>query len=115
VSVVVFPAQSGFKDAVAVTVGIGFTVTVIELVDVQPAALVPVTVYVVVASGVNAIPLLIPPLQTYVAAPPPLSVVLLPAQSGFKDALAVTVGIGLTLTVIELVEVHPAALVPVTV
>jgi hypothetical protein len=114
-SVVLFPAQSGFKEAVAVIVGIGFTVTVIELVDVHPAALVPVTVYVVVASGVNATPLLTPPLQTYVAAPPPLSVVLFPSQSGFKDAAAVTVGIGFTVTVIELVDVHPAALVPVTV
>jgi hypothetical protein len=42
--VVLFPAQSGFKEAVAVTVGIGFTVMVIELVEVHPAALVPVTV-----------------------------------------------------------------------
>jgi hypothetical protein len=38
---------------VTATVGLGFTVTVPVAVAVHPAALVPVTVYVVVAPGVN--------------------------------------------------------------
>ena len=40
--------------AVAATVGNGFTVKVTVLVPVQPAAVVPVTLYVVVAVGLAA-------------------------------------------------------------
>lgn len=49
--VVVLPAQIVFEEAVAVTVGLEFTVTVIVVVFVQPGPLEPVTVYVVVAVG----------------------------------------------------------------
>ena len=50
-------------DAVAVTVGSGFTVTVVVAVLVQPLAAVPVTVYVAVDAGTKARPLVIPPVQ----------------------------------------------------
>ena len=49
VMVVVVPRQMLAADGVAVTVGIGFTVTVTEAVDAQPVTVfVPVTVYVAV-------------------------------------------------------------------
>ena len=49
--------------AFAVTVGNKFTEIVVVVVFVQPAVLVPVTVYVAVAVGTKLIPLLTPPLQ----------------------------------------------------
>ena len=49
--------------ALAVTVGNRLTEIVVVAVFVQPAALVPVTVYVVVVVGIKLIPLLTPPLQ----------------------------------------------------
>jgi hypothetical protein len=45
------PLQMEGAEGVLVTVGRGFTVTVTVVVLVQPAALTPVTVYVVVAVG----------------------------------------------------------------
>jgi hypothetical protein len=47
----------------AVTVGNKLTAIVVVVVFEQPAALVPVTVYVVVAVGIKLIPLVTPPLQ----------------------------------------------------
>lgn len=47
-----WPAQMAAGVAVAATVGKGFMVSVTVAVPVQPAADVPVTVYVVVAAGV---------------------------------------------------------------
>jgi hypothetical protein len=49
--------------AFAVTFGKRLTAIVVVVVFVQPAALVPVTVYVVVAVGIKLTPLLTPPLQ----------------------------------------------------
>ena len=47
----------------AVTVGNALTVIVLVAVFVQPAAFVPVTVYVVVAVGTKLIPLVTPPVH----------------------------------------------------
>ena len=52
VSEVLVPSQIVLFVADAFTTGMGFTVTVTVAVFVQPLALVPVTVYVVVAFGV---------------------------------------------------------------
>ena len=56
---VLLPAQIELLDAEAVTVGSGLTVTETVPVFVQPFALVPVTVYVVVDDGetVTVVPL----------------------------------------------------------
>jgi hypothetical protein len=51
----VAPLHIDVGEADAVTVGNGFTVTLTVVVPVQPAALVPVTVYVVVALGVTVL------------------------------------------------------------
>ena len=53
VSVVVVPLQIVLDDADAVTVGVMITVTVTCAVEAQPAAEVPVTVYVVVEDGLT--------------------------------------------------------------
>lgn len=61
----VSPLQIDAGDASAVTVGKGFTVTVTDAVPVQPAAEVPVTVYVVVEPGLTLKELAVEPvLQT---------------------------------------------------
>ena len=54
-----WPAQ--IVAGVVVTVGKGFTVTTTVAVLVQPAAEVPVTVYVVVAAGVTVVEAPVPP------------------------------------------------------
>ena len=63
---------------------------------------------------VTVVPLKLPGIQVYVAAPAPVSVVLLPVQRDGFAALAVTVGGEPTVTVTCAVEEQPA-LVPVTV
>ena len=64
VSVVDPPEQMEGLPAAAVTVGVGFTVTVTCAVDEQPEV-VPVTVYVVVAAGETEMgePLMLPGIQ----------------------------------------------------
>jgi hypothetical protein len=80
----------------------------------QPAALLPVTVYEVLAVGETTIGLEVEPLlQEYVAAPDAVSVAELPEQ--IASELTVTVGVGFIVTVATAVAEHPAALVPVTV
>ena len=83
----------------------------------QPSALVPVTVYVVVLVGdtVLELPEPRPPDQLYVFAPPAVNLDDEPEHIVDGDAEAVTVGVGLTVTVTVAVLVQPSALVPVTV
>ena len=59
-------------DAEAVTVGVGFTVTLTDNVNVQPDEQVPVTAYVFVEVGDTVLVLAVsnPPDQLYVLAPP---------------------------------------------
>ncbi len=104
-------------DAEAVTVGVGLTVTVTVAVLVQPSALVPVTVYVVVLVGDTVLELPVPKLfdQLYVLAPLAVKTELAPEHIVDGLAVAVTVGVGFTVTVTDFVPVQPAALVPVTV
>ena len=110
-----WPLQTAVGDAVAVTVGSGFTVRVTVLVPVQPAAVVPVTLYVVVVEGV-AVKLAPDPLglHVYVLAPDAAMVELWPAQMAAGVAVAVTVGNGFTVSVTVVVPVQPQASVPVT-
>jgi hypothetical protein len=90
---------------------------VIEFVLVQPAALDPVTVYVVVTLGVTTVdaPVAPPGVQVYVLALLPNKVVDDPIQTAFKLALTPTLGNGLTVTVVVAVLEQPKASVPVTV
>jgi len=65
----------------AETEGKAFTVTVTWAVFAQPLAAVPVTVYVWVDAGVKATPLFTPLFHVYEAAPEPLKVTAVPAQT----------------------------------
>jgi hypothetical protein len=115
--VVVPPEQIVLNDALLLTVGRGLTVIVLVAIFVQPVALVPVTVYVVVAVGdtVTDDPDKLPGFQVYVAAPFAVSVVVPPEQIVLNDALLLTEGRGLTVIVLVAIFVQPVALVPVTV
>ena len=107
------PWQTVVALAVVVTAGTGLTVIVLVAVAEQPAV-VPVTVYVVVAEGMNETPFVTPPVQVYEAAPPPFSVTDCPWQTVVALAVLVTVGTGLTVINRVAVAEQPAA-VPVTV
>jgi hypothetical protein len=110
------PLQIVAGAATAVIVGNGFTVTVTDAVLVHPAAEVPVTVYVVVVAGLTDKGLAEEPvLHKYVDPPLAVREELPPLQIVAGAATAVIVGLGLTVTVIDAVLVHPAAEVPVTV
>ena len=110
------PVQRLVEEAPATTVGNGLTVIVTVEVFVQPLAFVPVTVYVVVLVGLTTgLPLRLPGIQVYVAAPLALKVDEAPTQIVVDDALATTVGNGLTVIVTVEVFVQPLAFVPVTV
>jgi hypothetical protein len=76
---------------------------------------VPETVYVAVAVGVNDAPLDIPFDQVYVVAPVAVSATVPPEQEREEDEEAITVGVALTLSVAIAVFVQPLAAVPVTV
>ena len=96
-------------------VGNGLTVTVALVTAVQPAALVTVTLYVVVVAGLTLIVAEVKPvLQVYVAPPVAVKAVLFPAQMD-KLPLMDAVGAGETVTVALVTEVHPVALLTVTV
>lgn len=117
-SVTLLPVQMDVLEALAVTVGRGSTVIVLVAVPVQPAAEVPVTVYVVVTVGVTTtgLPDMDPGIQVYVDAPLAVIVLLEPAQifpAGV--AVVVTVGFGFTVTVSVAVLEHPGPVDPVTV
>ena len=95
--------------------GIGFTVTVIVAVFVQPLPSVPVTVYVFVADGVNGVLFVTLLFQLYVLAPVPDKATMLPPQILVAVAVAPTFGKAFTVTVIVAVFVQPFEPVPVTV
>jgi len=117
VNVVLCPEHIVAGLADAVTDGNGFTVTLTVAVPVHPAALVPVTVYVVVLVGDTVLELPVPRLcdQLYVLAPFAVNVVLCPEHIVAGLAVAATDGNGFTVTLTVAVPVHPAVLVPVTV
>jgi hypothetical protein len=83
----------------------------------QPAAEVPVTVYVVVVVGltVTEAPDKLPGFQVYVAAPDAVSVADPPTQTEEFEAVAVTVGNPLTVTKTVAVFTQPGPFEPVTV
>jgi len=117
VSVTADPAQTAVEvDAIIPMEGTGFTVTVMVCDAVQVLAAVPVTVYVAVEEGTKAMPLVIPPDHIYVFAPVPFRVTDVPAQTVSEgNAVAPTGGSDAAVTTMDVVPVHPFALVPVTV
>jgi len=115
VSVVLAPLQMLDVEAESVTVGFALTVTVVEAVPLQPFD-VPVTMYVVVPVGLTVCGFEDPLLHVYVVPPAAVSTVLVPLHILFEEALRVTVGIALTVSVVEVAfPTHPYVLVPVTV
>jgi hypothetical protein len=100
--------------------GIGLTETVTVAVLLQPAALVPVTVYVIVDVGlaVTLAPVVadnpVDGDQLYVEPPVAVKPVEKPLQIATLEPPLIT-GIGLIVTVTVAVLLQPAALVPVTV
>ena len=111
------PVQIVAGAADVLTVGRAFTVTVTVAVFVQPLAAVPVTVYVVVATGVTVLvaPVPNPWLHSYVLAPEAVITLDSPAQIVAGAADAETKGKAFTVTVIVAVFVQLLAAVPVTV
>ena len=93
------------------------TVKLTVPVDVQPKALLPVTVYTVVTLGVTVtfVPVEAPGIHVYVVPPDAVNVAELPTQIEVGLLTAVIVGDGLTLIVMVLVEVQLEAFAPVTV
>jgi hypothetical protein len=98
VSVVLLPVHIEGAEGLIVTTGKGLTVTVTVAVLVQPAALVPVTVYVVVAVGdaVTVVPVVelkpVEGVQLYVEAPLAVRFVLCPVHIATGLGVMVTVG-----------------------
>jgi hypothetical protein len=115
VSVALVPEQTAAELLVAVTVGNTLTVIVFVAVFIQPFASVPVTVYVAVDVGMKLVAFRTPPDHTYVDAPTPVSVALVPEQTAAALLVAVTVGNALTVIVFVAVFIQPFASVPVTV
>lgn len=115
---VLLPAGQMVVLAEAVMVGFGAMVTETVALLMQPPALVPVTVYTVLASGVadTTAPLgefnVAAGVQVYVPAPPAVKLAVAPGQI-VALAVAVTVGFGATVTCTVVVPVQPLLLVPV--
>ena len=115
VSVADSPAQISDEDALTLTTGTILTVTVAEAFAEHPLALVPVTLYVVVADGLTEILEVIAPVfHKKLVAPLAVIVAELPAQIADGEALTLTEGEALTVTVVLAVLVHPFTSVPVT-
>lgn len=126
--VVVEPLQILALPTVVVTTGAGFTVNVAIALAEQPVTVfVPVTVTVLVTArlvmlvgvAITTDPVdadrFVAGVHTYVLAPPPVRVVLLPLHTEVGLADAVTVGRLLTVTVTVAVVTQGPADVPVTV
>jgi hypothetical protein len=108
-------------NAVAVTTGNELTVTTTDAPAEQPAALVPVTLYVVFTVGdASTVPPVVadnPAVGThvYVVAPFAVRETEPPAQMAGADAVMETVGVAFTSTKAVALAVHPFASVPITV
>jgi hypothetical protein len=98
VSVAEFPAHIDVGLETAVTVGLGSTIKFIVFVLMQPAALVPVTVYIVVTVGetLTDAPEIAPGFHVYVKAPEAVKVDEEPLQIPVGEAVAIIVGVGVT-------------------
>ena len=110
------PAHIEALAGVNTIVGVGLTDKVTAAVEVHPKTLVPVTVQPVVVIGDTTIVVVVAPpgFHKYVEAPPAVNVELPPGQIEVGLAIAVTTGIGFTVTDTVVDPVHPAV-VPVTV
>lgn len=104
-------------EADALTEGSAFTFTLTVDVFEHPFASVPVTVYVVADEGasVTVAPFSDPGIQSYDAAPLPVSVTEFPIQMSVAEAEALTDGSAFTTTATVEVFEHPFISVPVTV
>ena len=93
-----------------------FTVNVIVVVFVQPEALAPVTVYVVVTVGdtLTGVPIKPPGFQVYDVAPKADKVAVLPTQIEVVLNAAVTVGLAITVKLMVALPIHPKVVVPDT-
>jgi hypothetical protein len=98
---------------------VGFELTVNKTVCVvaQPSVFVPTTEYVVVVAGVTETeePVNAPGFHVYEVAPLAVNVEVLPGQITVGDTEAIIVGVAMMVIAMVPVEVHPAALAPVTV
>jgi hypothetical protein len=114
------PKHNDGDAGVTFIVGNGFTETVTVLVLLQPLALVPVTVYVVVEEGDAETVGPVVPLkpdegaQLYDVPPDPLSVTDEPTQTAGDEGETLIVGLAFTITVTVAVPEQPDV-VPVTV
>ena len=110
----VAPWQIAATAPPALTVGNGFTVTVLVAVFTHPFTSVPVTVYVVVEVALKAVASVIPPVQEYELAPVPLNVTIVPEHTVAPGlTVELTVGFGFTITILAVVIVphEPPAVV----
>ena len=97
-------------------VGVLVTLTVIVLFELHPEV-VPVTVYDAVVVGVTAITVVVcePGNHAYVVAPLAVNVAVCPAHMVVDDAVILTVGFGVTVTVTFLTALVQAPVEPVIV
>jgi len=115
------PKQMEGATGVTATLGRFLTVTVTEAVLVHPAALVPVTIYVVEVVGLAITVVPVVPLSpaagahTYVNAPLAVRLTDPPIHIVGDAGLIVIVGLEFTVTTTVAVPVHPLPSVPVTV
>jgi hypothetical protein len=109
------PGQMVDTDALTFMAGAALTTMVIALTAEQPAALDPVTLYVVVTDGLTVILADVAPLlHTKLDPPDAVKMVDAPGQMVSTDALTLMTGAAPTTMVILSIAEHPAAFVPVT-
>jgi hypothetical protein len=110
------PLQIAVAAGLMVTTGKVFTVTVTDAVALQPAFEIPVTIYIVEASGLTVMfEPVTPVFQSNVFAPLAVKVTDAPAHISVLDAVHSTIGSALTTTLSEADAEHPCMSVPVTV